>query len=154
MRLCVGVDFAQASEEAGLVAKFSGAVMVGMTAFPVGQDYGPGPQFADALGERHPSGHGIFEAGVGKMEILAVGDLEYFGRIRGFRHPNLRRTARTHVSGGQVDDTGPVPGFGHAQQSASAGLFDVVRVGGYRKEIQHFFSKLAGDKIASGTVYQ
>jgi hypothetical protein len=85
------------------------------------------------------------------MQILAMGDFEYFGRIGGFGDPNFRRPARPHIARGQVDDAGSVSGFGHPKQRAAAGLFHIVGMSGYGEEIEHLFNKGAGDKIASGT---
>ena len=70
------------------------------------------------------------------MQILAVGHFEDFGRIAGFRHADLGRSAGPHIAGGQVDDAGPVSGFRHPQQRAAAGLFHIVRMSGYGEQIE------------------
>ena len=70
------------------------------------------------------------------MQILAVGYLKYpCGRL-GFSNADGRRTARPHVTRGEINDAGPVARFRHAQHRAAAGLLHVIRMRGDREKIQ------------------
>jgi hypothetical protein len=68
------IDLFQAGEKACFIADLGCAVVIGMAAFPVGQDDGSRPEFTNTLCERHATGHGIFQTRVGEMQILAMGN--------------------------------------------------------------------------------
>src|SRR5438132_7552816 len=113
MRFTVWIDLLQSRQEAGFVADFRGPVVVGMTPFPIRQDDSAGSQFPYPLRQRHASGHGVFEARVGKMQVLAMRDFEQCRRNVGFGNTVFGRSPRPHIARGQVDDSGAVACFRH-----------------------------------------
>src|ERR1035438_10155 len=84
------------------------SVVVGVARLPVGQDDDARFELADLDGQGHAGGEGVFQAGVGEVEVVAPLQKHVLAGNLGFGDALLRGTARTHVAGGEVERAGAV----------------------------------------------
>jgi hypothetical protein len=132
---CGGYNFGETADEAGFVAEGGGGVMVGMAALPVGQDDYARAETAEDGGDFEAVGEGVFYVAIGEVEGLAVGDVEDSRGGVGFGFAVGCGASSAGFALGEIEDGGaPAAGL-HGEESAAAGLLDVVAVGGNGEEV-------------------
>src|ERR1035441_2582756 len=65
------VELAESGEETGLETDFASAVVVGVARLPIRQDDDARFELANFDGQGHAGGEGVFQAGVGEVEVIA-----------------------------------------------------------------------------------
>ena len=115
--------------------------MIGMAGLPVGNDDGARAKFADGGGEAEFVSAGGLDVGVGDTEGSAVFYFEDFRGGGGFSGATFGRAQCAHFASGQVEDAGFVAGLRHFEESAAAGEFNVVGMGGDGEKVEvHFWA--------------
>src|SRR5258706_11561846 len=107
-----------------------------MAPLPVRQYHDAGAQFADFHRQGHARGNVVFETRVGKMHILALRDQHQPRRYFGLGYSLLRRAARAHIAGSEVEHPGAVSHLRHPDERAAAGLLDIVRMRGQGQHVE------------------
>ncbi len=104
--------------------------MIGMARFPVGKDDGAGTEFADDSSEGKFVLAGRLHVGVGDVDGAAPGNFQDFCGCGCFFGADFRSAASAHFAGGEIEYAGFVALCVGFKESAAAGEFDVVGVGG------------------------
>ena len=139
-------ELLQASEETAFVAERGCVVMVGVAGLPIGNDDSVRAEFSDGGGEAEFVSAGSVHIRVGHAECSAVFYFEDFCGERGFFGAGFGRAERAHFAGGKVEDAGFVAGLRHFEESAAAGEFNVVGMGGDGEKVEvHGGSWMKGD---------
>lgn len=133
--VALGLDPGEAAEKASFVAKSGGGVVVGVAALPVGEDDDARAKTAKDGGELEAIIEGVLDVAVGKVEGFAVSDVEDAGGGVGFGFAISSGATGAGFSLGEVEDSGAPAAGVHCEESASAGLLDVVAVGGYGEDV-------------------
>lgn len=115
--------------------------MIGVARLPVRDDHDARPQMPDLSRDGHARGDAVVQARVGKTEVAAPRHLENPRGLLGFRHADLRGTARSHVARGQIHDAGAIAHPGHFEQGSAARLLDIVRMRGDGQYVQRSHSQ-------------
>ncbi len=111
-------------------------VVIGVAAFPVGQDDRVGLEFADRFGEGDFKFVGEREASVGKAEIAAHFHAENFSGVRGFFEARFRSAARAGLTPREIEDAGAIAGLRHFENGAAAGELDVIGMSGDGEQVE------------------
>src|SRR5205807_9279969 len=127
---------AQPGQKTRFVSKSRAGVVIGMAALPVGKNDNSWALFAYHPCDLHPVLPGIFHAAIGNIESLPEAGLQNPRSFIGFAGSILDRAAGAHFPLRQVEDSGAVSLLRHLEQSAAAGLLNVVAVGGNSKNVQ------------------
>src|SRR5581483_6664056 len=107
-----------------------------MTAFPVRQDRHPRPRLADDSCDLQPVFPGVLHPSIQNVERLAPTYFQDSGSFGRLASAIFGAAARSHLPLRQIEDTGAVSSLCHLEQCSAAGLFDVVAVGGYGKDVE------------------
>src|SRR5579864_840872 len=110
--------------------------MIGVTAFPVGQDDGVRLEFADRFGECDFKFVGERESGVGKAEITAYFHAENFPGVGGLFQARFRSSARAGFTAREIEDASAIACLRHFENGAAAGELDVIGMSGDGEQVE------------------
>jgi len=137
----------EACQEAAFVAQSRGVVVVGMARFPIGENYGVGPELTDDLGQSEFVLARGLDVGIRHAQGFAPTHAEKFGGFGGLPGASFGRAAGAHFAGGQVEDAGLVAELGHFQESSAAGKFHVVGMSGDGEQVEFHLSLIGNKQI-------
>ena len=104
--------------------------MVGMPSFPVGKNHHSRPLLAKHTNHLQPVFPGVLDPAVGNVESFPPRDAENLSRVGRFLGTIFGGAARSHLALRQIEDAGAIAALRHLEQSAAAGLFNIVAVRG------------------------
>src|SRR3989449_7814492 len=125
-------------EVAGVTAQLGGDAVVGMPAHEEREDDDPRPHRADELDERRPRGLVVREVRVRQTGVEAQRHAERRGGTLRLRGSGGGVAARACLTLGEVQDADPVTRPGDLGESAAAGQFRIVTMGGNSEKIYLF----------------
>jgi hypothetical protein len=135
------LNFGKPADEAGLIAKRRGGVVVRVAALPVGQDDDAGAQAAENSCDLETVLVGVLDVAVRQVEGFAVGDVEDAGSGSSFGGTVCGSAAGAGFALREVENAGAPAASMHGKQSASAGLLDVIAVGGDGEDVDRTGSR-------------
>jgi len=134
----------QAGDESCFETEIGSGVVIGMAAFPVGKDDRVRLEFAEDFGDGNFLFVGDGETGVGEAEVAADFHAENFRGDCGFAEASFRSATRAGFTAGKVENASAISCLRHFENSAAAGEFDVVGMGGDGEQVEwHEASEVA-----------
>jgi hypothetical protein len=100
-----------------------------MPPFPVRQNDHAGTRLADHSSDLETILPGIFDAAVGKIECTAPRDAQDSCRILCLARAVVDGSASSHLSLSEIEDSSALAALRSFQQSAAAGLLDIITMG-------------------------
>jgi len=111
--------------------------VVGVATLPVGQDDDAGSETAEDSGQLEAVLEGVLDVAVGEIKGFAVGAVEVAGGGVGLGLAIGGCAEGAGLALGEIEDAGAPAAGMHGEERATAGLLDVIAVGGYGENVCH-----------------
>ena len=122
--------------------------MVRMPPLPVRKEDNAGASLADHSRNLQPVFPRVLDAAIGNIERLPPAHAQDFCRVFGFARAAFCAAASSHFALREIENAGAMALPGRFEQCAAAGLFYVVAVGGYGKNVKRSRRHVSQDSPA------
>jgi len=125
--------------------------MIGVAPFPVRQNHYARPLRPDDSRNFQAIFKGVFDAPIGDIERLAPRDFQNAGGVGCFTGTVFGSAPCSHFTAGQIEYPSAITALRHFEQRATAGLLDVITMGGDGEHIERRRAHDGGVLIGTGS---